>query len=133
MENNYKIAKYLFIVDPSVCTNNGKDPAATELLGKMKAYGEVVPFEKIEAAIRAEDQSTIDRLTKKILSMQDQELTEEEIIWLNFLRERKAIETANFEKQIAARDKVIDDVRADSQKRAEQLAAFAEQLREMAN
>ena len=127
------MAKYVFTFLEDTAVVNGKSPNPTELLEKMKLRGTVEDFDKVEATIRADYQSRIDTLTKKLTDISNQELTEEEIIWLNFIRERKAIETDGFVKQIAARDKIIDDVRADSAKRAEVLAAFAEQLREMAN
>jgi hypothetical protein len=126
------MAKYYFEFNEAVAIANGKSPDPTELLEKMKLRGKVTPFEEVEAAIRAESQATIDDLVAQHQAIADQELTDDEIVWLSFIRERKAIETDGFMKQIAARDKVIEDVRADSQKRAEQLALFADQLREMA-
>lgn len=131
MENNYNIAKYMLTVKPDVCIANGKDPAATELLEKMKPYGEVTPFEKVEAAIRAEYQATIDSLTKQLQAIHNQELTEDEIIFLNFYRQRKEANAEVYQRKIAAQDAVIEDMRVSSLKRAEQLAALAEQLKDM--
>jgi hypothetical protein len=124
--------KVVLTVQEEVCLANGKDPAATELLEKMKLWGKVEPLEKVTAAIEAEYQARIDALVDRYKTVEAQELIDDEIVWLNFIRERKAIETDIFMKQIAARDKVIEDVRADSQKRAEQLAHFAEQLKDLA-
>ena len=124
--------KYVFTIKDDVCIANGKDIEATELLAKMRLWGEVEDYDKAISAVKAEYQTTVDNVTAQYNAIKDRELTDDDIVWLNFIRERKAIETECFVKQIAARDKVIDDVRADSAKRAEQLAIFAEQLKEMA-
>lgn len=128
---NYTIAKYLFTVDPSVCLNHGKDPAATELLEKMKPYGEVVPFEKVEAAIRAESQSTIDGLTKQLLAIQNQELTADEIKFLTFYRSLKAELGEGFQKIIDSQAATLEDVRVKSLARAAQITELATQLAEL--
>lgn len=124
--------KVVLTVQSDVCVKNGKDVNATELLKRMATYGTVENFNDCVKAIETDYQKTIDNLVAANEAIKAQNLTAEEIVWLSFIRERKAIETDGFVKQIAARDKIIEDVRADSQKRAEQLALFADQLREMA-
>lgn len=124
--------EWVLVVKEDVCIANGKDPEAANLLETMKLWGEVKPLDNVVASIRAEYQGTIDNLRKQLDDMKDHDLTQDELVWLNFIRQRKDIETRGLYEQIAARDKVIDEVRTDSQKRAEQLALFAEQLREMA-
>ena len=128
---NYTIAKYLLTVMPDVCTANGKDPAATELLEKLKKYGEVVPFEKVEATLRAEYQATIDNLTKQLRAIQNQELTEDEIIFLNFYRARKVANAEVYQRKIDAQAAALDEVRIASQKRAAQITELAAQLAEL--
>ena len=115
-----------------VCLANGKDVNATHLLEVAKTYGKVTNFDDEVAGLKAEYQKSLDNVVAQNKALEAQNINAEELVWLNFIRERKAIETEGFVKQIDARDKVIEEVRADSQKRAEQLALFAEQLKEMA-
>ena len=107
-----------------ICLANGKDPAATELLEKMKTYGEVTPFEKEVATIRAEYQAIIDGLTKQLNAIKDQELTEDEIIFLNFYRERIVANCAIHLKRIDALEVKIKELAEAAEKKAAQLRAI---------
>ena len=127
---NYTVAKYLLTVMPDVCVANGKDPAATELLNKMRTYGEVIPFEKAEEKIRAEYQGVIDNLTRQYQAIAAQELTQDEIIFLNTYRECKSANGEAYEKRIAALEQCLEDVRIASKKRAEQIAQLVAELAE---
>ncbi|MBQ8528988.1 MAG: hypothetical protein IJ459_04550 [Clostridia bacterium] len=124
--------KVVLTIMDDVCLANGKDVNATHLLEVAKTYGKVTNFDDEVAGLKAEYQKSLDNVVAQNKALEAQNINAEELVWLNFIRERKAIETEGFVKQIDARDKVIEEVRADSQKRAEQLALFAEQLKEMA-
>ena len=43
---------YAFIIKEDVCAANGKDVEATELIQKMKLWGEVKPLEDVLASVR---------------------------------------------------------------------------------
>lgn len=81
--------KYVFTVRDDVCIANGKDVSATELLAKMKLWGDVEPFERVVASIKAEYQSAVDNLTAQLNSIKEQKLTNDEIILVNCYRECK--------------------------------------------
>jgi hypothetical protein len=124
---NFEVKKYVLTVMPDVAIANGKDPAATELLEKMAPYGKVVPLESEVAAIRTEYQSSIDNLGKQLLAIKDQELTEDEILFLNFYRERKAANGKVYQQRINALESQLDEISAENQKRLAQIAAILAQ------
>ena len=125
------MAKFVLNVKPEVCTANGKDPAATELLKKMELYGEVTPFDTAVAADRAEDKATIENLTAQVFAIKDQELTADEIKLLNFYRVLKAELGEGFQKIIDSQAATLEDVRVKSLARAAQITELATQLAEL--
>ena len=115
--------KYVFTVMDDVCAANGKDPAATELIEKMKLYGKVEPYERVLVAVRDEYQSIINKLTDQLNKIKNQELTNDEIIWLNFIREREAASCKVHQDRISALEKHIEDTIAGYQNKIAQLNA----------
>ena len=82
--------KYVFTIRDDVCTANGKDVEATELLAKMKLWGEVEDYDRAIAAVKAEYQATVDNLTTQITAIKEQELTVDEMRMVVAYRENKA-------------------------------------------
>ena len=121
---NFEVKKYVLTVMPDVAVGNGKDPAATELLEKMALYGKVTPLDSEVAALRAEYQTSFDNLMKQFLAIKDQALTEDEILWLNFIRERKAANGKVYETRIATLETKIAEAIETAEKKAAQLRAI---------
>ena len=121
---NFEVKKYVLTVMPDVAVANGKDPAATELLEKMALYGKVTPLDSEVAAMRAEYQTSFDNLMKQFLAIKDQALTEDEILWLNFIRERKAANGKVYETRIATLETKIAEAIETAEKKAAQLRAI---------
>ena len=120
---NFEVKKYVLTVMPDVAIANGKDPAATELLEKMARYGKVVPLDTEVATMRAEYQESIDNFGKQLLAIKDQELTEDEILFLNFYRERKAANGKVYEARITTLEQKVAETIEAAEKKAAQLRA----------
>lgn len=119
-----------FIVKEDICAANGKDPAATELIQKMKLWGEVKPLNEVVDPVRKEYQTIIDNLTAQYNAIKAQELTPDEIVLLNSYRECKAATGEAYEKRINTLEQCLEDVRISSKKRAEQIAQLVAELAE---
>ena len=107
--------KYVFTIKDDVCAANGKDVEATELLQKMKLWGDVEDYEKAIAAVRAEYQVTIDNLKAQNDAIKDQELTDDEIALLNSYRACKKATGDAYQARINALEKHIEDNAKDFQ------------------
>ena len=113
--------KYVFTIKDDVCAANGKDVEATELLAKMKLWGDVEDYDRAVAAVRAEYQATIDGLNAQLSAIKDQELTADEIRLIIFYRELKAANDKVHLERIGALEKKLEDDAADYQKKAAQI------------
>lgn len=71
--------KYVFTIRDDVCTANGKDVEATELLAKMRLWGEVEDYDRAVSVVKAEYQANIDNLTTQITAIKEQKLTADEL------------------------------------------------------
>ena len=119
--------KYVFTIKDDVCAANGKDVEATELLAKMKLWGDVEDYDRAVAAVRSEYQATIDGLNAQLTAIKNQELTADEIDLLNAYRACKKVNGDKYEARIAALESQLDDISAENQKRLAQIAAILEQ------
>ena len=82
--------KYVFTIKDDVCVANGKDVEATELLTKMRFWGEVEDYDQAISAVKAEYQTTVDNLSAQLTAIKDQELTDDEMRMVMAYRENKA-------------------------------------------
>lgn len=119
--------KYVFTIKDDVCAANGKDIEATELIEKMKLWGEVEDYEKAIASVRAEYQKVIDNLNAQLAAIKDQELTDDEIALLNSYRSCKKLTGDRFQARIDALEKQLDDISAGYQKKIAQISELLTQ------
>lgn len=117
-------------VKENVCLANGKDPAATELIAKMRLWGDVTPLADEIAAVKAEYQKVIDDITAQFNAIKSQELTPDEIVLLNAYRDCKAAVGEGYQKRIEGLEQCLEEVRVASKKRAEQIAQLVAELAE---
>lgn len=116
--------KYVFTIKDDVCAANGKDIEATELLAKMRLWGDVEDYEKATAAERAEYQATIDGLTAQLAAIKSQELTDDEIVLLNSYRACKKTTGDAFQTRIDALEHQLEEISTGYQKKIEQISAL---------
>ena len=119
--------KYVFTIKDDVCAANGKDLEATELIAKMKLWGDVEDYEKAISSVRAEYQASLDNLNAQLTAIKEQELTEDEISLLNAYRACKTRNADRFQVRIDALELQLDDIRSENQKRLEQIAQILAQ------
>ena len=82
--------KYVFTIKEEIAVAHGKDPNATELLKVLPHYGTLEDYESVITDVKHESQATIDKLTSHIKSIEEQELTEDEVLLLRTYRSNKA-------------------------------------------
>ena len=123
--------KYVFTIKDDVCAANCKDIEATELLQKMKLWGDVEPYEKALAPVVDEYERMVKNLTTQLEAIKAQELTPDEIVLLNSYRDCKAATGEAYEKRINTLEQCLEDVRISSKKRAEQIAQLVAELAEV--
>ena len=116
--------KFVFTIMDDVCAANCKDVEATELLEKMRLWGTVEPFENVLAGTKSEFQKVIDNLTAQLNAIKEQELTEDEILFLNFYRERIVANSAEFMRRIGNLEKHLEDIVEGYQKKIAQVSAL---------
>jgi hypothetical protein len=64
--------KVVLTVKEDVCAVNCKDPAATELIEKMKLWGDVTDFDDEVKAVKAEYQKSLDNLAAQVNAIKEQ-------------------------------------------------------------
>ena len=116
--------KYVFTIRDDVCTANGKDVEATELLAKMKLYGEVEDYDRAIATVKAEYQSNIDSLTTQISAIKEQELTEDEFKIVLAYRACKSAISEKYLHRINALEGELSEIKTEEQIRLEKIMAI---------
>lgn len=113
--------KFVFTIMDDVCAANCKDVEATELLEKMKLWGTVEPFEAVLSGNNAEFQKVIDNLTAQLTAIKEQELTDDEILFLNFYRERKVALGVVYQNRIDGLEKQLEEIAEGYKKKIAQI------------
>ena len=116
--------KYVFTIRDDVCLANGKDVEATELLGKMKLWGEVEDYDRSISGVKAEYQATVDNLTTQLSAIKDQELTADEIEIVLAYRACKTTISDRFLRRINALEGELSDIKTEEQVRLEKIMAI---------
>lgn len=116
--------KLVLTVRDDVCAANGKDANATELIEKMKTYGNVEDYDRVVATVRAEYQATVDNLTAQIAAIKAHDLTPDELELVKAYRACKANISGAYEARIGTLETQLDDIRAEEQTRLEKIMAI---------
>lgn len=119
--------KYVFTIKDDVCAANGKDIEASELIAKMKLWGDVEDYEKVVASVRAEYQAVVDNLTAQIAAIKNQELTDDEIALLNAYRSCKKTTGDKFQVRIDALENQLVEISNGYQKKLAQITELLTQ------
>ncbi len=118
MENR----EFIFIVRADKCTENGKDVNATKILEVMRTYGDVLDYETHVKELRATDQETIKNLVAQVEAIKAQNLSADEIHFVNEYRKLKAAAVKEHIDEKEALRKQLDDVYAENEKRNDLIA-----------
>lgn len=118
--------KYVFTVKEDICTANGKDVTATNLLEKMKLYGTVEDYDTVVASVKAEYQLSLDNVKKQYQAIVDQKLTDDELKLVVAYRERKEETNKVYAEKITSLEKQLTDIKTESEKRIEKIRAAIE-------
>ncbi len=117
--------KYVFTIKDDVCIANGKDIEATELLSKMRLWGDVEDYDTAISAIKAEYQATVDNLTTQLIEKneQDPNLTEDEIRLNELFRELKSIIVASYVAEAEAYKSELGIIKSEFERKVSMLKA----------
>lgn len=116
--------KYVFTIKDDVCAANGKPPEATELIEKMKLWGDVEDYEKVVASVRTEYQVVADNLTAQLNAIKEQGLTDDEISLLNSYRACKKLNSDKYQARIDVLENKIAETIEAYEKKAAQFRAI---------
>ena len=116
--------KYVFTIKEDVCSANGKDINATELLTVMQHYGVVEEYDRVVTALCTEHQSTIDGLNRQLSAIKEQELTDDEIVIVKAYRAQKANVTNALHAQISERDNQLRDIKSKHEQMSARIVAL---------
>lgn len=119
--------KYVFTIKDDVCAANGKPVEATELLEKMKLWGDVEDYDHVVASVRAEYQAVVDNLTAQLSAIKSQELTDDEIALLNAYRACKKATGDAYQARIDVLETKIAEAVEAAEKKAAQLRAILDE------
>lgn len=119
--------KYVFTIKDDVCAANGKDIEASELIGKMKLWGDVENYDSAVAKVTAEYETTIKNLGAQITAIKEQELTEDEIALLNSYRACKKNTSDKYAVRIETLERQLVDISDGYQKKLAQITELLTQ------
>lgn len=115
--------KYVFTIKDDVCVANGKDVEATELLTKMRLWGDVEDYDVSVSAVKAEYQATVDNLTTQLTAIKEQELTNDEMAMIEAYRKIKALVVAGYIDEAEAYKTELLAVRGEMERKISTLKA----------
>jgi hypothetical protein len=115
---------YVLTLIPDVCTRNGKDVKAKELLEVMSTYGKVEPLKDVEARISAPLKATIDNLVKQNEAIKENELDDFDMTVLRAAREAKQRVVKSKDMQISELQTEIKGIVDFNEKKQQELTAF---------
>jgi hypothetical protein len=116
--------KYVFTIKDDICAANGKDIEASELIAKMRLWGDVEDYDKAVASVCAEYQATIDNLSTQNAALKLHEFTDDEIALNNAYRSCKKVISDKYEARIESLEHQAEKDRVDFLKKAEQISAL---------
>jgi hypothetical protein len=119
----------------SVCAANNRDPEAAALIDAAKTFGTVETLENALAAEKAKCQAEINRLTMqheaevnelkaKLTSIEENQITAEELEILRAVRKKSVAESAKYEAELKLRDDQLSQVVAEGEARKQQIRAL---------
>ena len=115
---------YVFTIRDDVCTANGKDIEATELLAKMSLWGDVANYDTAISEIKSEYQAIVDDLTAQNSAIKDQALTEDELKLVFAYRACKTEICEKFINRINVLEGELAEIKTAEQVRSERIMAI---------
>ena len=122
-------------VREDIAKANGRDPEATKLIDLAKTFGTVETLDSALSAEKAKHQVVINNLSAQyeaeiteknayIASIEEKNVTEAELKVLRVMREKEALEKANYEAEIAIRDEQLKAIQVENENRAAAIKAM---------
>lgn len=119
----------------SVCAAHNRDPEATALIEAAKTFGTVetldnalaterAKFQNEISKLKAQHEAEVNELKSKLVSIEEQGITPEELEVLKVLRKKAAIEAAKYETELSRRDEQLSQVAAECEARRQQIKAL---------
>ena len=115
--------KYVFTIRDDVCAANGKDIEATELLAKMKLWGDVEDYDRSVQAVKTEYQATVDNLTAQLTAIKEQELTADEFRMVESYRSNKAEVVSQYVAEAEAYKAELSGIKSEFERKISTLKA----------
>lgn len=122
-------------VQDSVCAQNNRDPEALTLIEAARSFGTVETLDAALATQKAKYDAEIARLTNqhnaivdglnaRILAIEENGVTADELEVLRVLRAKADKEASGYQATIAERDNQLNAVKLEAENRAAQIAAM---------
>lgn len=92
--------KVVLTIRDEVCTQNGKDVNAKELLEVMTHWGTVEDFDDVVKGLKSEYQTAIDGIAAQLAAIKDQHLTQDEFAIVDAYRKQRAANEAKLNAKI---------------------------------
>lgn len=116
--------KYVFTIKDDVCAANDKPVEATELISKMRLWGDVEDYDGAIAAVKAEYQATVNNLTAQLQAIKEQELTDDELRLVLSYRACKAAISEKYQNRIDTLEGQLEDIKVEEKNRLDQIMAI---------
>lgn len=119
----------------SVCDKHNRNPDGSALIEAARTFGTVEPLDSAIASERAKWQAEINQLKinheaectelrQRLASIEEKEVTEEELEILRLIRKKSAREAAGYQKDIKSRDDMLIATKAEYEAKVSQIATF---------
>lgn len=116
--------KFVFTIKDDICSANGKDVNASELLAVMGHYGTVEDYEKVVSSVKGEYQEAIDHLSLQLNAIKDQQLTDDEIRVVKNYRDCKSAVVAQYTAEINTYKTQLTAVKQENEQRNARIMAI---------
>lgn len=104
-----------------VCVKNNKDPDAVHLIEAAKSYGKVEDLDAVLVSERVKYEEIIKNLKAQLDACAEHGVTDAELEILRLVRKKANDENAEYEARIAEKDKMLDAIKVENEKRIEQI------------
>lgn len=113
-----------FITEDKCASNNKTAENIKALKAKLEEYGEYKDLDAYIGEERVMAQNTIVSLEKRLADIQEQKLTEDELVFIRFYRQLKVSNCKTLEEKVALLEKQLVDIKTEHINRNKQIIAL---------